>query len=59
MKYFIGCIYDDGCRDVKIFASSEDEAYEKLINSKGIESIVLYPRLPREDESIDHLEEIY
>lgn len=55
MTYYVACIYDDGCRDVKIFASSEDEAYEKLINYKGIESIILYPRLPKEDESIDHL----
>lgn len=59
MRYFIGCIYDDGCRDVKILAYSESDAYDILVKAKGVENIVLYPRLVRDGENIDHLEEIY
>lgn len=59
MRYFIGCIYDDGCRDVKVLAYSAHDAYDKLARAKGVENIVLYPRLPREDENIEYLEEIY
>jgi hypothetical protein len=61
MQFYIARITDNGIeKNVKIWASDLEDASNKL--SSGInlgQEVISQPNLPRGDENINHLEEIY